>query len=161
MDQMELKKKKNTESKQLVDTERTVFFKRTKERQKAEISLSLYSDYSDVSENQITEDAQKISWLIFRIRCNIMRLCDNIQQCCWIIFTTFWDHNRSSESCSHLLSQPLFIDTDSHTQAHTHTHTQCDIALKHGNGFLSTLWERRMCLVEMDGWKQGTNSAAL
>lgn len=158
MDQMELKNKKTkTESKQLVDAERTVFFKRKKERQKAEITWSLYSDYSDISENKITEDAQKISSLIFRIRCNIMRLCENIQQCCWIIFTTFWDHNRSSESCSHLLSQPLFIDTDSHTQAHT----QCDIALKHGNGFLSTLWERRMCFGGNGRLERGTNSAAL
>lgn len=46
---MELKKNNNnTESKQLVDAERTVFLKRKKERQKAEISWRLYSDYSDI-----------------------------------------------------------------------------------------------------------------
>lgn len=44
----------------------------------------------------------------------------------------------------------IYYDTDSHFP-HRHTHTQCDIALRHDNGFLSTLLERRMRLVEMDG----------
>lgn len=80
MDEIELKKQ--NQSSLWLQSKQFSLKERQKDKRQTLAGVSILG-CSHVGENKITEDVQKtIFLLIFRICCNIMQLCENIQKCC-------------------------------------------------------------------------------